>query len=91
MNRTNEHVNHGHPEIFNTKTTMTMKIVILKFLKGYKILGLFKLKAFADDKINVTQNIKYVFHKEENMVGKGENVGYQGCPLSHHVFYGLFS
>ena len=50
------------------------------FSKGFfppddKILGLSKLKAFADDKLNVTQNIKVVFHRIENIVGK--NAGYQ--------------
>ena len=36
-----------------------------------KILALSKLKAFADNKINVAQNIKFVFHKVENIAGKG--------------------
>ena len=48
-----------------------------------KILGLPKLKAFADDKLNVTQNIKVVFHRIENIVGKEEKAGYQ-CIESHH-------
>ena len=34
------------------------------------ILGLPKLKAFEDDKSNVTQKIKVVFHRTENVVGK---------------------
>ena len=35
-----------------------------------KILGLLKLKPFADDKLlNVTQNVKIVFHRIENIVG----------------------
>ena len=42
-----------------------------------KILGLPKLKAFADDKSNVTQNVKVVFQRIENIVGKEENAGYQ--------------
>ena len=42
-----------------------------------KILGLSKLKAFADDKLNVTQNVKVVFHRIKNIVGKEENAGYQ--------------
>ena len=36
-----------------------------------------KLKAFADDKINVTEKLKFVLGLEENNVGKGENAGYQ--------------
>ena len=36
-----------------------------------------KLKAFADEKINVTQELKFVSGRKENIVGKGENAGYQ--------------
>ena len=36
-----------------------------------------KLKAFADDKINVTYNLKLFLGWVENIVGKGENAGYQ--------------
>ena len=42
-----------------------------------KILGLPKLKAFLEDNSNVTQNIRVVFHKIENIVGKAENAAYQ--------------
>ena len=31
------------------------------------------MKAFADDKLKVTQNIKLVFQKVENIAEKGEN------------------
>ena len=41
------------------------------------ILGLPKLKSFADDKLNVTENIKVVSHRIENIAGKEENAGYQ--------------
>ena len=40
-------------------------------------LALSDLKAFADDKLNFSQNIKFVFHRVENIVGKGENAGHQ--------------
>ena len=36
-----------------------------------------KLKELADGKINVTKNSKFVLGRVENIVGKGENVGYQ--------------
>ena len=36
-----------------------------------------KLKAFADDKTNVTEKLKFVLGRVENIVGKGENAGYQ--------------
>ena len=45
-------------------------------LTDNKILGVPKLKALADDKSDVTQKIKVVFHRIENIVGKEENAGY---------------
>ena len=48
------------------------------------ILDLSKLKAFADNKINMTQKIYFVSVKEEDIVGKGENVGYQHFLLFPH-------
>ena len=41
-----------------------------------------KLKAFADGKINVTENLNFVFEKMENLVEKGENACYQ-----HFLFF----
>ena len=55
-----------------------------------KILGLPKVEGFADDKLNVTQNIKVVCHTIENIVGREENAGYQHFLLSHNVFKGPF-
>ena len=48
-------------------------------LPNDKILDLSKLKAFADDKINVTQKFNFVFERIENIVGKGENAGFPQC------------
>ena len=43
-----------------------------------KIVDWSKLKAFADDKIIVTEKkITFVFERIENMVGEGENAGDQ--------------
>ena len=42
-----------------------------------KILDSSKLKAFADDKIRVTEKLKFVLERVENTVGKGENAGHQ--------------
>ena len=36
-----------------------------------------KMKAFADDKINVSKNLRSVLERIQNIVGKGENVGNQ--------------
>ena len=54
------------------------------------ILGLPELKAFADDKLNVTQNVKVVFHRRENIVGKEENAGYQHFLLFPQCFQKAF-
>ena len=55
------------------------------------ILGLPKLKAFADDKLNVTQDIRVVFRRIENIVGKEENAGYQHFLLFPQCFQKAFS
>ena len=34
-----------------------------------------KLKAFADDKLKVTDGLKFVLGRVENIVGKGEKAG----------------
>ena len=36
-----------------------------------------KLKAFAENKLSITEDFKCVFHVVEKIVGKGENAGYQ--------------
>ena len=36
-----------------------------------------QLKGFADDKIDGTEKLKFVLGRIENIVGKGENAGYQ--------------
>ena len=46
-------------------------------LPNNKILDKAKLKAFADDKKDVTENLKFVLERVENIVGKGENAGYK--------------
>ena len=47
-----------------------------------KILDLSKLKAFAEEKINVTKEMKFVLGRKENIAGKGKNAGYQ-----HFLFF----
>ena len=51
-------------------------------LPNNKILDVTKLKAFADDKIKVAQMLISIFDRIENIVGKGENAGYQ-----HFLFF----
>ena len=50
---------------------------------------LFKLKAFADDNFNVAQMIKFFFERKVNIVGKGENAGYQHFLLFPQCFLTL--
>ena len=65
-------------------------MLYLNPLPDNKILGLPIMKAFADEKSNVTQNIRVVFHRIENIVGKEENAGYSIFFFSHDVFKRLF-
>ena len=51
-----------------------------------KILSSSKFKAFADNKLNATPNIEFVFQRVENIVGKGENAGYQHFLLFPQYF-----
>ena len=57
--------------------------LVKPLLKG-KALAWSKLKAFEDDKLNVTQNIKLIFHcgKKKKPLQKGENACYQ-----HFLFF----
>ena len=49
----------------------------VKSLPNNKVRDQSKLKVFADDKIIVTEKLKFVLERVENIVGKGENAGYQ--------------
>ena len=55
-----------------------------------KILGLTKLKAFSDNKFNVAYMTISVSDREENIVGKAENAGYQHFLLFPQCFQKLF-
>ena len=51
-----------------------------------KISDLTKLKAFADDKLNVAKRMISLFDRVENTVEKGENAGYQHFLLFPQCF-----
>ena len=51
-------------------------ILVLNSLPNDKILEWTKLKAIADDKIDVAKIMISVYNWVENIVGKGENAGY---------------
>ena len=56
---------------------MLSKAFTLNSLPKNKILDWSKLKAFADDKLNAIEKLKFNVCWVENMVGKGENAGFQ--------------
>ena len=49
------------------------------------------MKALADDKIDVTQKLKFVLGQVENNLGKGENAGFQHFLLFPKCFQKPFS
>ena len=51
-----------------------------------KILDLSKFKVFADDNLNVYQNLKFALGRVENIAGKGENASYQHFLLFPQCF-----
>ena len=55
-------------------------------LPNDKFLDWSKLKGFADEKINVAEKLKFVLQRVENIVGKGENAGYQHFLLFPQCF-----
>ena len=64
----------------------TFRVTVLNSLPNDKILDWTKMKAFADDNINVTENLKPGFGRVENIVGKRENAGYQHFLLFPQFF-----
>ena len=55
-------------------------------LPNDKILDWSKLKAFADDKMNLAEKLKLLPGRVENIVGKGENADTSIFSFSHNVF-----
>ena len=62
---------------------------MINSLPNYKILNLSKFKAVADNKIIVTQKLKFVLGRIENIVEKRENDGYQHFLLFPQYFQKL--
>ena len=59
-------------------------------LTNNKILGWSELKEFADDKIKVLKMMTIVFDRVENIVGRGENAGFQHFLLFPQCFQKAF-
>ena len=55
-------------------------------LPNGKFLGLSRFKESADEKINVTQKLKFILERVENIAGKGENAGFQHFLLFPQCF-----
>ena len=53
-----------------------------------KILDWPNFKAFAGNKLNAIEKLKFVFGRAENMVGKGENAGNMAC-FQHFLLFPL--
>ena len=54
------------------------------------MLALTKLKAFAEDKFSIAKMLIPCFDRVENIVGKGENAGYQHFLLFQQCFKKAF-
>ena len=64
----------------------TLRLNIFNSLPNNKILDWSKLKEFADNNINATEKLELVLGRVENIVGKGENAGYQHFLLFPQCF-----
>ena len=82
------------PTVFLPFSTMFVTISKTNFiidetfnsLSNDKILDLSKLKAFADENLDVNEKLKFALERVENIVGKGENAGYQHFLLFPTMF-----
>ena len=59
---------------------MKKRVVLTHSLPDDKMLDWSKLKAFADDVLNLAEMMVIIHKSLENLVGKGENAGYQHFP-----------
>ena len=75
---------------FFSKAHSVFLLRIFNSLPHDKFLDWFKLKAFADDKINTAEKLKLVLGKVESILGKGENAGYQHFLLFPQCFQKIF-
>ena len=62
------------------------KTNLLNSLPNDKVLDYSEFTAFADDKIIETEKLKSGFGRVENVVGKGENAGFQHFLLFQQCF-----
>ena len=72
--------------VVSCSNTCGICTINLTLYRTTKFLDKSKLKAFADNKINGTQKLKFRLGRVENIVGKGENAGYQHFLLFPQYF-----
>ena len=84
---------HSVFRIFSSLQSLKVGIVwkVISSLQHRIFFDLSKLKAFAADKINVREKLKFVLGGTENIVGKGENYVYQHFLLFPQCFPKLSS
>ena len=61
-------------------------LVLFNFLPNNIFLDWSKLKPFADDKLKMTEKLKFVVQWVENIVGKGKSAGYWHFLLFRQCF-----
>ena len=77
----------GNGSILLTAFAYRKNVVWLTSIPNDKFLDWSNLKAFADDKIIMIEKVKEILLvRVENIVGKGENAGYQHFLLCFQMF-----
>ena len=71
----------GNANLGMVSSQMMNLLDFLTLCHRIDLLNCFKLKAYAGEKLNLTQNMESVYHRIENIVGKGENDSY--CYFLH--------
>ena len=74
-----------------TERLVSLYICLINPFPHNRILDQTQLKAFADDKLNVTKMIIFVCDRLENIVGRGEIACISNFSFSHYVLKKLFS
>ena len=79
-------VTDRHDMTLAVKVTLNPNTTNQPTLPNAKILDQSKLKALADETINVNKKLKLVLGRVENILGKAENAGYQHFLLLSKCF-----
>ena len=84
-------INEPHNFLFKYQPWNGKDFLDINSFPNDKILALTKLEALADDRFNVVCMMISVSDVQENIVGKGENAGYQHFLLFPQCFQKPFS